>query len=81
MALDFLESRTASPLYEMMLPFGAYAAARLNAANTTGAQYDVAKLVGLAMGESVINCSRLSARAQSQLLVLLYISVSTCRWR
>ena len=31
LALDFLESRTASPLYEMMLPFGAYAAARLNA--------------------------------------------------
>jgi hypothetical protein len=45
LALDFLESRSASPLYEMMLPFGAYAAARLNAVNTTGKPYDVAKLV------------------------------------
>ena len=48
MALDFLEGRKASPLYEMMLPFGAYSAARLNAIQGNASQahaYDVQKLV------------------------------------
>ena len=48
MALDFLEGRQASPLYEMMLPFGAYSAARLNAIQGNASRahaYDVQKLV------------------------------------
>lgn len=45
LALAFLENQTASPLYEMMLPFGAYAAARLNAVSRTS--FDVAKLVSM----------------------------------
>ena len=43
LALDFLEGTTASPLYEMMLPFGAAAAARYNALNGSKV-YDTAKL-------------------------------------
>eukprot|EP01043_Picozoa_sp_COSAG02_P038489 COSAG02_NODE_2973_length_7635_cov_7.444400_4_plen_780_part_00 len=58
LALDFLETRTASPLYEMMLPFGAYAAARLNAMNKTGKQYDVAKLVSWTLVDGKRNPTR-----------------------
>ena len=41
--MDFLESRRKNPYYEVLLPFGAYTAARMNA--ETGCTYDVAKLV------------------------------------
>jgi hypothetical protein len=42
-ALDFLEARTANPSYELQLPYGALAAARMNA--ELGTHYSVPKLV------------------------------------
>jgi autotransporter-associated beta strand protein len=42
-AMNDLESNTTNPLYEIILPFGALTAARLNAEQ--GTNYDVAKLV------------------------------------
>ena len=44
LALDDLDRRTQNPSYELQLPYGALAAARLNA--EAGASYDVAKMVG-----------------------------------
>ncbi|MBB6671980.1 hypothetical protein [Cohnella nanjingensis] len=41
--LAFLERRDRNPFYEILLPYGAYAAARMNAEH--GASHDVAKLV------------------------------------
>ena len=41
--LDFLARREKNPYYEVLLPFGAYTAARLNAEQ--GGDYDVGKLV------------------------------------
>lgn len=43
LCLKTLEDRTASPNYEVLMPFGAYAAARINA--ETDATHDVAKLL------------------------------------
>jgi len=42
-ALKFLEGREKSPFYEILLPYGAYAAARMNAEH--GTSYDTGKLV------------------------------------
>jgi Concanavalin A-like lectin/glucanases superfamily len=42
-AMEFLNSRTSNPAYELQLPYGAYAAARMNA--ELGTAYDVEKLV------------------------------------
>ena len=42
-ALDFLQTWTANPSYELQLPYGALTAARMNA--ELGTRYDVAKLV------------------------------------
>lgn len=42
-AIEALESQTESRFYEVLLPFGAYTAARLNA--ETGSSYDVLKLL------------------------------------
>lgn len=41
--LDYLEAEERNPAYEVLMPFGAYVAARVNAEQQT--QYDVAKLV------------------------------------
>jgi len=43
MAMDALNAETLDPLYETMLPYGAYLAARLNAEH--GRNYDTAKLL------------------------------------
>lgn len=45
-AMEFLNSRTSNPSYELQLPYGALAAARMNA--ELGTRYDVAKLVNWA---------------------------------
>ncbi len=42
-AMEFLDARTSNPSYELQLPYGAYAAARMNA--ELGTAYDVEKLV------------------------------------
>ncbi len=42
-AMEFLNSRTTNPSYELQLPYGALAAARMNA--ELGTRYDVEKLV------------------------------------
>jgi len=42
-AMDFLNSRTSNPSYELQLPYGVYAAARMNAELGTG--YDIEKMV------------------------------------
>ncbi len=42
-AMEFLNSRTSNPSYELQLPYGALAAARMNA--ELGTHYDVEKLV------------------------------------
>ena len=47
-ALKFLQVRSVSPLYEVLLPFGALAAARANA--ELGRHYDVAQLVAWSFG-------------------------------
>lgn len=49
-ALRFLEGRPQDPLYEILLPYGAYAAARLNAEQ--GRDYDVGKLLDWSFGPS-----------------------------
>ncbi len=41
--LEFLSNRNSNPAYELQLPFGVYAAARMNA--ELGTDYDVAKLL------------------------------------
>jgi hypothetical protein len=42
-ALEFLNSRTSNPSYELQLPYGVYAAARMNA--ELGSRYDVEKML------------------------------------
>ncbi len=42
--LDFLEEETSNPAYEVLMPFGAYTAARVNAEQH--GTYDIAKFVG-----------------------------------
>ena len=44
LALDDLDRRTQNPSYELQLPYGALAAARMNA--ELGTDYDIAKMVG-----------------------------------
>jgi hypothetical protein len=41
--MDFLEARTENPFYEILLPYGAYLAARMNAEQ--GTRYDTGKLI------------------------------------
>lgn len=41
--MEFLNSRTSNPSYELQLPYGVYAAARMNAELGTG--YDITKLI------------------------------------
>lgn len=48
--LQFLEELERNPLYEVLLPFGAYTAARINAEE--GTAYDVAKLLNWSFGPS-----------------------------
>ncbi len=50
--LDFLEARKTNPYYEVLLPFGALAAARMNAEQ--GTRYDVAKLVNWCFDRSAV---------------------------
>ncbi|MEZ4747254.1 MAG: LamG-like jellyroll fold domain-containing protein [Calditrichia bacterium] len=42
-AMEFLNGRTTNPSYELQLPYGVYAAAKMNA--TIGTQYDVEKML------------------------------------
>ena len=58
LALDFLENRTTSPLYEMMLPFGVYAAARLNAVHPQSSKYNVTRLLGFTLVDGAQNPTR-----------------------
>ncbi|MBC8401140.1 MAG: hypothetical protein H8E14_06590, partial [Candidatus Marinimicrobia bacterium] len=48
--MEYLQARNNNPLYEIMLPFGAYAAARMNA--EMNYDYDVGKLVNWCFGPS-----------------------------
>lgn len=49
-ALDYLEQRETNPLYELLVPFGAYTAARMNA--EVGTSYDVARLLEWSFSET-----------------------------
>jgi len=50
--MDFLQARKTNPFYEVLLPFGAYTAARMNA--ELGSDYDVAKLVNWCFSRSAV---------------------------
>jgi len=50
--LDFLQARKTNPYYEVLLPFGAYTAARMNAER--GGRYDVPKLVNWCFDRSAV---------------------------
>lgn len=49
-AIRFLQERTENPFYEVLLPFGTYTAARMNA--ELGRNYDVQKLIDWCFGPS-----------------------------
>ena len=49
-AMSFLERETRNPFYEVLLPYGAYLAARMNA--ETGKKYDVEKILNWCFDDS-----------------------------